>query len=249
MKPFVIHLKEGILLLILLLFISACRKEELIPSIVNELEFYCPEEKSVLFFEGEMGGREFCYYDGVEDYEFKYTTAIDFFTISPEITISPDSVSSSEPIQESRKWVGWGFWPKPIFVNSPVGGAPSLKPFLDIQSPASPISQNRSEITRKHIKKGPLILQSDKILSNQGFNISFEFIGPDSNIAQTFTARGGNQDGSYLRITDLDIRPLPDGQEQYDVTFAMECKLYYYGEPHRFYDILSGTMRAVFVVE
>jgi len=250
MKISINHIKVTTSLLVFFLFISSCRKEELIPSAVNDLEFYCPEEKSELFFEGELGGKPFCYYDGVEDYEFKFLTAVDFVTISPQVTINPDSLGNSTSIQDTRKWISWGFWPQAVFQNSPVGDFPELSPFINIQSPASPLENSRSDIVRQYLQdEVPLTIQSDQILSNQGFNISFQFINPKNNGTEVFTARGGNQDGSYLRITDLEIRPLPDGSEQYDVTFELECKLYYYGEPHRFYNILSGTMRAVFVIK
>ena len=242
-------------LYILLLFIcwSSCQKEELIPSVVDEVVFDCPDEKTDFFFEGEMGGVPFCYYEGVNDYEMRFTTTASLLTVSNTFEVGPDSLGGSG-VLESAKWINWGFRPESIFdLDNPDihGQFPHATPWLYIQSPAASLDTNNTKIIHKNVHSiGPLKLQSDQLLSDQGFNIVLQFSDWDSGRLRKFEARGGDQTDSFLRITELDIRDLPDGIAQYTVTFEFACNLYYKGEAHRFYNrIENGRMRVQFEIK
>ena len=240
------------LILLLFMFTSSCQKEELIPSVVDEVIFDCPDEKTDFFFEGEMGGVPFCYYEGVNDYEMRYSTTASLLTLSNTLEVGPDSVGGPG-VLESAKWINWGFRPESIPDPEKPGieRFPHATPWLYIQSPASSLDTSNTKIIHKNVHSiGPLKLQSDQLLSDQGFNITFQFNDWDTRRLRTFEARGGDQTDSFLRITELDIRDLPDGIAQYTVTFEFACNLYYRGEAHRFYNrIENGRMRVQFEIK
>jgi hypothetical protein len=105
-------------------------------------------------------------------------------------------------------------------------------------------------MVRKHITEvGDLPLESDVVSGFDGFNIVFRYNNFDENRSDIFETKGGNQDGSFLRIEELEIVDLPSGNTQYEVTFEFECNLYYYGKPDQFYKRLeNGIMKLRFEI-
>ncbi len=227
-------------------FFGGCEKEDLIPDIVKQLEFECPGGDSESYFEGVIDGNEFCYRDGVNDYEIEISQTAGFRTDGP--TTSTD-IDTSE-VSNYRVWDNLGFLPAVVWDEPPhsnQGIIPHLKHYVLLETPASKTDISLAEIIKNNLTQvGDLPLQSAKTGSLEGFNVVFRFNDNVANISRIFEARGGNQDGSYLKITELKITDFPNGTHC-EVTFEFSCNLFYYGDPKKFFARLEdGKMRLVF---
>lgn len=226
--------------------IIGCKKETLIPKVVNELEFTCPhgDVGYPSHLEGTIDGNNFCYHDEVEGYEKYISITSGFRTDEPYISSTIDTNN----VSNFRVWANLGFIPTAIWnLNSPIGIIPNLKHYILIETPADTENKPLSDMIKNSLLEvGNLPIQNDKVGSKEGFNIVFRFNDDNANISQIFEARGGKQDGSYLKITELEITDFPGGTH-YEVTFEFSCNLYYYGDPKKFYAKLeNGKMKLSF---
>lgn len=240
---------NNLIKLVCIFFVIGGCKKEYLPGALNEISFDCPTEESIFYFEGDMEDEHFCYHNEVNGYEIEFSTTTGLITTGPELGVSPNDIDTSNS-PNSRMWVNLGFRPKAVFEGSPIGEIPHLKHWLVIESPTNTVGTLVSKIISENIKNiEELPLQSDKISSDDGFNINFRFNNLEKNRSDIFEARGGNQEGSFLRITELDIQESPTDIKQYTVTFEFECNLYYYGEPNQFYKRLrNGIMKIQFEI-
>ncbi|MCF8245419.1 MAG: hypothetical protein K9J37_13355 [Saprospiraceae bacterium] len=223
-----------------------CEKEELIPGIVKELEFVCPDGEGALsYFEGVIDDNKFCYKDEVNGYRIEISQTAGFRTDGPTTssTVDPNAVSNY------RVWGNLGFMPKAIWNNQGVGTIPHLKHYVLLETPANPESQPLSEMIFDNLMEvGDLPIQSNKVGSMEGFNIVFRFNDAESHVSQIFETTGGKQDDSYLKITELEKTEYPNGTH-YEVTFEFSCNLYYYGDPKKLYARLEdGKMKLQFEI-
>lgn len=239
-----------ILVLILITSFLGCEKDYL-PGALNEIIFDCPQESTSDFYlEADMGEEHFCYYEGVDGYEIETSVTTTLVTSGPNLQVSPDSIGS-EGVLSSSVRTNFGFRSKAT-VETGYGGRafPHLKHWLFIESPSNSSETQKADMVRKHITKmGDLPLESDIVSAFDGFNINFSFNNLDKGRTEIFVSSGGNQDDSFLRISELDIQEYPSGITQYNVTFEFECNLYYYGKPNQFYKRLNnGIMKIQFEI-
>lgn len=235
---------------ILISLILGCDKEPLIPKIVEELEFSCPAETSTYYLEGMMNESPFCYYDGVDGYEVEFSSSAAFRTEGSTIILSPDSINATN-VSNAISWANLGFNPV-TELNGNINGTllPHLKHWVVIETPIFPLGLSDSEMAYQTIKNiGDLPLQSNIVPDSLGFNIVFRFNDLNDNASRVFEARGGDQEGSYLKITELDIKALTNNTFFYEVTFDFNCKLYYFGEPNKFFRKMEGELKIGFKVE
>lgn len=202
--------------MILFLLFLGCEKEEIIPGIVNDLEFYCPDGNSASYFEGYMGEQKFCYFHDVDGYEIEISATAGFMTDGPSTTVPVDT----SQVSNFRVWGNLGFRPEAIFNNSHIGKIPHLKHYVLIETPASPETMTllRELIVYNLLNKGQLPLNSDQVERTEGFNIVFRFNDSDANVSRIFETSGGNQNGSFLEVEDIEITELQDGLLHYDIT-------------------------------
>ena len=224
-----------------------------IKSIVDELNFYCPSETSDFYFEGTINGDFFCYYDEIDRYEQEFSVTSTFTTSGPSVSIG-DGIEAG--VTNFRVWANLGFTPVPELIPNAPGhqetiAYPHLKHYLLIETPSDTVQRSFTELIEKNITQiGDLVIQSDVVDFLDGFNISFNFNDYDNLASQKFETLGGNQDGSFLKITNLEIKNFPlAGIKQYNVTFEFECNLYYYNNPNKFYNkIENGVMKLKFEI-
>jgi len=232
--------KKHVFLLGVVLLILACRKDDLIPGIINELVFECPEGNSESFFHGYMSGQEFCYYDDKMDkYHLDISMTSAFTTTEPTTSteVNPDSVSNF------RVWGNMGFRPESLPSNTAVSHFPHLKHSVRIETPSSSAQVSMSQIIKDNIVEiGDLPLTSDAIDYFEGFNVVFTFSDLEAGRQRIFESSGGNQEGSYLRITQLEIDNSQFGVTMYTVTFEFTCSLYYNGNQERFYARIENAV-------
>jgi hypothetical protein len=194
-----------------------------------------------------MGDQQFCYYDGVEKYNQEISMTSAFRTDGPTTSTNVNPMQ----VQNFRVWANLGFRPEVNFTNSPVAPLPHLKHYLFIETPTSTSTEvTLNELLESHISKTDnLPLRSDRIDNIEGFNIAFRFNDLDAGVSRIFEASGGNQDDSYLVISELNVFVPSFGVKEYFVTFEFACNLYYNGNPDRFFDrIEQATMKLHFTI-
>ena len=214
------QMKYIISVFIISLFLFSCEKDPY-PSVINEAEFNCSGVVSDYYFEGEMNGEWFCYNAGYDNYFSFFGLTSSIITHSPTIEISDTVNGSYDAIVFAE-----------LGIRPPLGTAEHLEHYILINSPAYEPLENLSlqKIIEETVKLGDHNLASNEIDRSSGFNIIFAVpqLTQGNGSLSFFESRNGNQDGSYFRITELEINELPT-RTLYTVTFEFSCNLYYFG--------------------
>ena len=237
----------SILILGVILFFMGCQKEPLIPEVVNGLEFKCVDGDAESFFEGHMGNEMFCYHDGINGYTKEVSITSGFRTDGPTTStgINPSEVS------DFRVWGNLGFKPEAIGSGNLSGALyPHLQHYVQIETPVDSMNIPLAKLIQDNIlAEGELPIRSDIIDNTEGFNIVFRFNDLDEGVSRVFETSGGNQDGSFLRISELEIVEQPFGVKVYDVIFEFTCKLYFDGKGNKFFrKIENARMKLQFEI-
>jgi hypothetical protein len=232
----------SLLVTVLILFGNGCKKDPPLLKVLDEVTFSCQEQVSDFFFEGFINGEKVCFHAGYDDYEmyFRKTTGI---TTGP--TFNPDDPGSS------NNGATWG-----TFSIQPTNpkGFKHLDQLFQIETPKFEIGAGLDTIIPVTIKEGDLQI-IDEAERKNSFNLKFVIVSKigfeDKPGVQWLSLQsyGGNQEGSFLRVTELETEEFGN-KLNYTVTFEFECNLYIAGsEDDKYGRLEDGILRMAFSID
>ena len=225
-----------LLSLISLVFIT-CKKElsllEKSGKYCDEnMEFTCSETLGDFYFSGKINGEDFCVSADVDGYWMGNGIGTGTTTSTSDPTLSPGTTPFSS-------FYGFSFRPPVIDARA----TEDFAPFVTIWTPFIRDTTIYPDIEyfKRFVKEGDLELwESDKdrttgfyfrIAWNCTLLPGYEYYKETRPLAipgvtVTLSPSTGKQDNAVFRISELKISGVP-GYRVYDITFEIECDLYY----------------------
>ena len=210
----------------------------------ENMEFTCTEPLGDFYFSGKINGEDFCVSADVDGYWMQNGIGTGTTTSTSDPTLSPGATPFGS-------FYNFGFVP-PIIDNR---ATEDFAPFVTIWTPFIRDTTIYPDIEyfKRFIKEGDLTLwESDKDRST-GFYFSiawncvllpgYDYYKETRPLAipvvgNTLTPSFGKQDNAVFRISELKISGVP-GFRVYDITFEIECDLYYDGTNGKYFGRLE----------